>query len=436
MLLQKEINKMKKITNTQFNETYYEDTCDNGLHVIVWHKPDFATTSCLFGTPYGSLDIQQKKKDGSILKSPAGVAHFLEHKLFESQEGDIMLEFSNLGASVNAFTSFRETVYYFNTTNQDIQKPLLLLLDFVQDLHVSKESVEKEKGIICQELDMYLENPDSRVFFETLKSLYHTHPLRIDIGGFSESVNSTTKEDLELCHQLNYHPKNMQLIIVTPADPEKIIHLVKDNQSKKSFLPFSPVERHLDEEPFNVYEKEKKIFMNVQQSKFCFGVKLPQSNLSSHDLVKKEWCLRFILEAHLSSMNPDYQIWLDEQQISYYFGFDESLAKDASFLLFFDEGDHFDSFKQFLLSQWAVIKDKNISDTQLTQLKNRSFGETLNLFNNPSKITVNHFRFMHEGISVFELLNIIQEITIEDCEEAIAEIDFSNFCEIVIEPKS
>ena len=136
---------MKKIYNSLFDETYYTHKLDNGLELIIFHKPDYSLTCACFGTPYGGLNINQKLNDKEY-HFDAGVAHFLEHKLFESEDRDIMNDFSILGANVNAFTSYKETVYYFSKSG-DVKECLEMLLDFVQNLDISKDSVEKEKGI-------------------------------------------------------------------------------------------------------------------------------------------------------------------------------------------------------------------------------------------------------------------------------------------------
>lgn len=137
---------MKKIVNAQFDETWYTHTLDNGLNLIFWHKPDFVSAAVVFATPYGALDYRQIDKEGNHLDFPSGIAHFLEHKLFESDEGDVMDDFSRMGANVNAFTSYNETCYYFTTSHGDLKEPLNLLIDFVQDLRITEESVEKEKA--------------------------------------------------------------------------------------------------------------------------------------------------------------------------------------------------------------------------------------------------------------------------------------------------
>ena len=221
---------MKKIHNDFFDEDFYIEKLDNGLEVVIFNKKDFLTTACAFATSYGALNTDEVL-DGKEYHFHPGVAHFLEHKLFESEDKNIFEEFSNMGCNVNAFTSYHETVYYFSTTNKEIEEPLNLLLDFVQKLDITDENVEKEKGIICQELAMYMQNPDSRLLQETYRSLYHNYPLKYDIGGDDASVNAISKDELDLCYKINYHPNNMVLLIVSPLDVNYLMDIVKENQS-------------------------------------------------------------------------------------------------------------------------------------------------------------------------------------------------------------
>lgn len=417
---------MNKLKNT-LNEMIYTDTCDNGLKIVVWHKPDFATTACLFATPYGSLDSSQKTSDNQILSFPEGIAHFLEHKLFESEEGDVMNEYSALGANVNAFTSYNETVYYFDTSDEDVDKPLNLLLDFVQDLRITEQSVEKEKGIICQELNMYLEMPDSRLIFETFKSMYKNHPIKNDIGGTCDSVNKTTKQDLETCYSLNYHPQKMTLIAVTPKDPEMIIQLIKENQARKTFPEFKEIKRYFDKEPNEVLLQEKIIHMDVQNQKTCIGFKFSGLNQTDLNRVKTDWAFRFIFESHFTTMNPDYQEWITNHKISPYFDYESEFSKDYALTLFFDEGINEKEFEQFILDEIQTLKEKGISKEALMQLKNRSLGETLSVFNQPDNITVQYFRHELTGVNMFETIDVIKNLTVEDCNEIVKEMDFSNY---------
>ena len=157
---------MKRITNERYQETYYTETLENGLRVVLWYKPGYARSLFMMATPLGAMDLIQEDAQGNTYSYPAGIAHFLEHKMFEKQDQDVMNEFSRMGANVNAFTSYNETAYYFSTSGS-IEGPLDLLLDFVQQLDISDASVEKEKGIIVSELNMYQQMSDSRLLMET-----------------------------------------------------------------------------------------------------------------------------------------------------------------------------------------------------------------------------------------------------------------------------
>ncbi len=417
---------MNRFEYKQFKETYYEDVCDNGLKIVVWHKPLFKTTSCLFGTPFGSFDLQQKSSQDELFKFESGIAHFLEHKLFESEEGDVLSKFSEIGANVNAFTSYQETVYYFNTSSEDVTKPLNLLLDFVQNLCITEESVEKEKGIITQELLMYLQNPDSRLFFESFKSMYHLHPLKEDIGGSPESVSRITKSQLEECYNLNYHPGNMMIIVVTPNDPLEIIKLIKDNQNKKTFTKYKPIQRHFSKEPVEVVETMKVIEMDVSETKCALGIKLPVFNWSDEERVRNDWALNISLESYFSSLNPNYQKWLDEKKITSYFNVEQDFGKNHSFILFTDNIEDPEAFKKFILSELENFKKIYVHDDVLNMLKNRTLGQLLRVFNNLESISVSYFRDSINGVSTFSSLNILQKLTSEDCNKTVKNLDFSN----------
>jgi predicted Zn-dependent peptidase len=270
---------MKKSFNDILNETSYTETLDNGLSLVVLHKEKNVNTSAYLAFPYGSLNINQVSEGGELTSYNPGLAHFLEHKLFENHNGmDVMERFSELSCNVNAFTSYNETVYYFNTARQDIQEPLDLLLDFVQELNITEASVEKEKKIIIEELHMYHQMPESRLMYETFQALYHAHPVKFDIGGSDESVMAITREELERCYRLNYHPSKSILVIVTSLDPEAVCAMVKANQARKQFaLPIKLSDVKVDE-PDDVVIKEKIVPMDIQSSKMTYAFKLkPQS---------------------------------------------------------------------------------------------------------------------------------------------------------------
>ena len=417
---------MNRIHNAKYDETYYEEILDNGLDVIVWHKPSYTTSSCIFATPYGSLDLDQIDEKGKIIHFPAGIAHFLEHKLFESDHGDVMSDFSSMGANVNAFTSYAETVYYFTTASEMIEKPLNLLLDFVQDLSITDESVEKEKGIIDQELSMYLQMPDSRMLLETLKSMYLNHPLKNDIGGTAETVEQITKPLLEECYRVNYHPANMMAVIVTPQDPEKIMDIVRRNQAAKKFVPADKVKRHAEAEPITVVRKHYEQKMDVSESKACIGIKLPVIQESDEDRVTRDWALHLTLDAYFSSVNPAYQTWLDQKKITPYFGYEEDMGRDYSMMMFYDETENPEEFEAFIMSQIENCLHKKMREDDLLQLKNREIGSNLHMFNVPEQISIHFFRDRQNGVSLFRNFEILSKLDAETCWNLLKNLDYSN----------
>lgn len=224
-------------------ETVYQAQLKNGLQVVLLPKPGFAQTFVTFSTHYGSIDRTFRvgqEKDYTVV--PDGIAHFLEHKMFESEQGDVFPQFSRYGASANAFTTFDLTSYLFSCTD-NLKENLNLLLDFVQDPYFTDTNVEKEKGIIGQEIQMYNDNPDARVFYDLLKALYQEHPVRIEIAGTIDSIAKITKDTLYECYNTFYHPGNMVLFAVGGFDPETVFEWISANQDKKSFDKIPTIDR-------------------------------------------------------------------------------------------------------------------------------------------------------------------------------------------------
>ncbi|MER1935456.1 MAG: pitrilysin family protein, partial [Priestia megaterium] len=249
---------MEKIEFSQLQEQLYHEKMDNGLQVYILPKPEFNKTFATFTTNYGSIDNQfVPLNENEMTKVPDGIAHFLEHKLFEKEDGDVFQQFSKQGASANAFTSFTRTAYLFSCTS-NFEENLETLVDFVQEPYFSEKTVEKEKGIIGQEITMYDDNPDWRLYFGTIQNMYKNHPVKIDIAGTIESISHINKDLLYTCYETFYHPSNMLLFIVGPVDAEKVMKQVRDNQQKKDYKEISDIQRHFDEEPETV-DQEKQV---------------------------------------------------------------------------------------------------------------------------------------------------------------------------------
>ncbi|MBR2577884.1 MAG: insulinase family protein [Erysipelotrichaceae bacterium] len=420
---------MKKVSDPYFDETYYTETLDNGLKVIIFHKPEYVSTLAAFGTPYGALQIKQKTKEKEYSFDP-GVAHFLEHKLFETEDKDIFSLFSAMGCNVNAFTSYNETVYYFSTTARDIREPLELLLDFVQDLSITDESVEKEKGIIIQELSMYKQEADSRLLEETYKSLYHKFPLRYDIGGDEKTVMNISREELEECYELNYHPGNMVLVIAGPLDPFKLIEIVKDNQSRKNFPAAERPVKNYEKETDDVSRKDYSFTMDISKAKHVYAIKLRPDFSDERDCSFKEWCETIYLKAYFSPVNPEYQRWLDEGIINDYFGYEVDFDMDYANIIFYSETPEND-LKELVDSELA--KDL-VNEEVLQQLKRRYIGGAFRALNDISLFGTGYIRDYLNGYDFFENINILSSISLEDLKKVHASLDFANYSLVHIYP--
>lgn len=263
---------MKKITIQRLGETIFEETLENGLKIIVIYKPEYNKTAAIFATRYGSVDSEFKQKgDTQITKVPDGIAHFLEHKLFDNPKGDNTLAlFSQNGASPNAYTSFSKTAYFFECTDL-FYKNLELLLHFVSTPYFTEESVEKERGIISQEIRMGEDNPIWQGYTGLLALLYDSHPVRKKIAGTVESISEITHSLLYRCYEVFYNPKNMVLCVCGNVDFDAVVKMAKEIlPNKKSGRE---IERGYQAETVPTQNKYGEVKMAVSEPIFFIGFK-------------------------------------------------------------------------------------------------------------------------------------------------------------------
>lgn len=265
---------MKKIPLRKLELDLYTETLQNGLRVYVIPKVGnniYAT----FTTQYGSnINSFVPLGETEMITVPNGIAHFLEHKVFEEKDGeDPFTYFGTRGADANASTSYEKTTYLFSGTSS-FEENLNFLLDFVQNPYFTEENVEKEKGIIAEEIKMYEDNPFSRLYERTLHNSFVLDPIRISTQGTVQSISKITKDMLYTCYNTFYHPSNMVLIVTGNVDPTETIHIVEKNQEKKKFLEKQKIEVKKYEEPDAVAIKEETLFMNCSIPKFCVAIKI------------------------------------------------------------------------------------------------------------------------------------------------------------------
>ncbi len=422
---------MKKTIFDQMNETVYHEQLENGLNVYILPKVGFNKTYVTFTTNYGSIDndfIPEGETD--FLHVPDGIAHFLEHKMFEKEDGDVFQKFSSQGASANAFTSFTRTAYLFSATS-NIKENTETLLDFVQAPYFTEQTVEKEKGIIGQEIRMYDDNPDWRVYFGLIENLYKHHPVKIDIAGTVESIADITKDYLYTCYETFYHPANMSLFIVGPVDPNEMMSLVRQNQSGKTFAEPKSVERRFPNEPAESAEKHRAIHMSVNTPKCEVGLKMPASLKIGTEKLKEELAAGLLLEILFGKSAAFYEKSYNEGLIDDTFGFDYTGERGFSFALVGGDTDEPEKLAERIKTQLLEAKDgQNITDESFNRARKKKIGAQLRAFNSPEYIANQFTRYQFNGLNLFETVPVLEAMMIEDviglAEKMIQEEGFSS----------
>ena len=413
---------MHKIENKDYQETYYKKVLDNGLNVILFYKPNFHNNFFSLITPYGAGDYRQKDQDGNVYHLPPGVAHFLEHRMFDYKGIDVMEKLTSLGASSNASTSYDMTQYYFGTTNNNFKVPLALLLDFVFDLTIPPETVEKEKGIIIEELMMYDNMPDFKLYFSILKGLYVNLPYNEDIGGSVASVTNTTLQDLQLAYKLNYHPNQMFLVGTVNGKVEEIFDFIEENLNSKQFDKFKKLERDFLAEPENVASKYDETTMDINTPKVAVGFKLKHPFSEQREIDRVEWLLKIFFEMLFSSVNENYQTWLDEKIINDYFDIDISLDPKVGHFIASGESDNVDDFIAFVEGVVSNYND-HTSEAKFEQIKNKLIGKAILAFEQPMTMALIYGRNIASNSDIFIGLEDLKQLKYSDMQTFIASLD-------------
>lgn len=426
---------MKELTYSQIDEVLYYEKQANGLDVYILPKKGFNKTFATFTTKYGSVDNTFQPLGKSELKKvPDGIAHFLEHKLFEKEDGDVFQLFSKQGASANAFTSFTRTAYLFSCTSK-FEENLTTLMNFVQEPYFTEKSVEKEKGIIGQEINMYDDNPDWRLYFGTIANMYSNHPVKIDIAGTVESIDNITKDLLYECYETFYHPSNMLLFVVGAVDPVKTMNVIRENQQSKSFEQASEIKREVPVESEEVFKKKQVLSMNVQTSKCLVGIKAAHIHHEGEELLKNELTINILLDLLFGKSSKMYEDLYSIGLIDGTFSYDYTQEKDFGFAMIGGDTGNPDELADRISSYLLEMKNgENITEEVLNRTKKKKIGGFLRSLNSPEYIANSFTRYAFHQTSLFEIVPVLEKITLEDVRKATSELfneDRITVCQVV-----
>ncbi|ANS74060.1 zinc protease [Paenibacillus yonginensis] len=411
---------MEKITYDKLQETLYHEKMENGLEVYVLPKPGFSKTYATFSTKYGSIDNHFKVEGQDEVKVPDGIAHFLEHKMFEEPEGDIFSTFASHGASANAFTSFNQTVYLFSATDY-VYENIETLVNFVQNPYFTDQNVEKEKGIIGQEINMYQDNPDWRVYFGLIEAFYKVHPVHIDIAGTVESIGTITKETLYTCYNAFYHPSNMLLFVVGGVDPEQVLKRVRDNQAGKNYKPQGNIERLFDQEPHAVAEAKKVIKLPVSLPKCLFGFKDTKVGLTGEALIRRDLVTKLMLDLLFGSSTKLYQKLYDMELISDSFGHEYNSDENYSFSAVGGDTRDPDLLLSTVKEEVTKLAGSGFERTDFERAVKKKIGGHLRMLNSPENIAHEFTRYRFRGGDLFSVVQLYESITLDEVNERLRE---------------
>lgn len=326
---------MKQIKIKTLDENVYYEKLENGLDVYIYKKTGFQKKSVFFQTKYGSLNNEFVPLGKDTMKSfPLGIAHFLEHKLFESEDNsNVFEEFEKNGAYVNAATSFDKTYYFFSGTDHFYDN-LKLLINMVQNPYFTDENVNKEKGIINQEIAMYENDADQVIYDKLFYNSIVNHPLRYSIAGTKKSVDLITKEDLYECYNTFYNPSNMFLVVAGDVDENEVVTFIKNIEKEKSFKENDKIINKKYDEPKEVYKKEEVFYHNVVADKTGYAYKILLPKLDNKEEYIRGFYTWVFMASKFDKISGFTEKLIKEGLVKSYFDSDY-VIKDNILMIFF-----------------------------------------------------------------------------------------------------
>lgn len=399
--------------NEKIKEEILFKEMESGLKIYFMPKKGYTKKYAIFSTNYGSIDnVFVPSQGDKEFIVPEGIAHFLEHKLFEEPEENIFDKFSKMGAYVNAYTNFNQTSYLFYSTDFFYEN-LELLVKFVQNPYLTDENVEKEKGIISQEIKMYEDNPNWRVFFNCLKALYVNHPIRIEIAGTVESINTITKEDLYKSYNTFYNPSNMVLFVVGDLSFDEIIKVV-DKAEKKMEKKENKIERIFPQEPETVNEKfiEEKMMTSIPL--FYMGFKDNDLNLVGKENIKKDIVTNIILDILFGPSSKFYNELYVEGLVDSSFGSYFTGKKTFGHSLIAGQSINPEEVYNRVVGLISKPIEEILKEEDFNRIKRKNLGSFLMGLNSIEFIANNFIDLYFDDFLIIDYLNLLEEIQYND----------------------
>lgn len=420
---------IKQRFDSEIGESYIKAELDCGLKIYILEKPQYSSAYAVFGTKYGSIDTCFTA-NGETLSVPEGIAHFLEHKLFESEDGDAFTRYAETGGYANAFTSFDRTCYLFSCSDRFYDN-LAILLDFVQSPYFTEQTVQKEQGIIGQEIRMYDDSPSWRVMFNMLSAMYKNHPVRIDIAGTVDSIAQIDHNLLYKCYNTFYNPSNMFICIAGNVNSEKVL-----KQIELAVIPNEPIsiERIPADEPDGVAQQYTEQALEVAMPMFCFGYKEPVS--APERTLKEKIHTAILLEIIAGDSSPLYKRLVEEGLINDEFSSEYFTGNGYAAVIFDGESSNPERVAEEIKKEVERLKTEGIDKKLFSAVRCGMYGDAIRRFNNVEGIAMQLIDCAMFGYNLFDEIKYLKSVTVEDVYKRLSLLDGEKTVLSVIKPKN
>lgn len=388
----------------KYDEVMYKYEHSSGLRCIVVPKKGYYKKYAAFSTHYGSIDNKFIiPGDSEPTKVPDGIAHFLEHKLFEQKDGSVMDKFAALGSRPNAFTNFTKTAYLFSCTDL-FKENFDLLLNFVQNPYITEESVEREKAIIGQEINMYLDDPGWRVTFNLLDAFYKKHPVKKDLAGSIESIAKITRDTLYKCYETFYHPSNMVITVAGDVDHEEVFQQVEMNIGAKE--KHGEIVRIFPDEGEGLHKPYVDQHMPVPTPLFYMGFKDINYELKGLEMIKYELAVKLLLYMIVGRSSDLFGELYDKGLINTSFETDFIIESNYAYSMIGGESVNPEAVKESFVSEILKLKQDGLRQDAFERLLKASKGRFLRQMNSVESISRGFINLYFKGVTMFDYLEV------------------------------
>ena len=395
-------------------ETLYSGKHKSGLEIFILPKPEYSGTYAIFGTRYGSVDSEFiVPGETEPTKVPDGIAHYLEHKMFDQPDGsNVFDKFSKYGGNANAFTSFNMTAYLFSATS-NFEENLKTLLDYVQSPYYTDETVAKEQGIIGQEIRMYDDNPGWKLFFNFINCLYCEHPVKKEIAGTVESIADITADYLYKCYNTFYNLSNMSIVIVGNADVKKTVEIIEEGIKKNE--PFTePIKRIYPEEPEKIASKYAEKSMAVSSPMFMMGFKDNDTGFGGKSLLKKNIEITILMRMLFDKGSHIYKKLYDMGLINSTFSLDYTMQPDYAFTSLDGESSDPEKVFEIILDELDKIREEGLDEAAFERAKKVEWGKYIRSYNDIEGYACAFMQLLFMGIDYFDFYDVYKTVTFDD----------------------